>query len=303
MLNRLIKYIRRYGIRKTYKSIGIFAITYLKSRKLSILSGFQALNNKKTSFLNTFSVDYKIHKRRVENSRKLWMKLKGRVGYGPFKGVFVSWQKCWSLDDIGNMLLGLYEKEVTDILVSVKGKYKTLVDLGAADGYYAVGCLRNNIYKQAYCYELSTEGRRNIMDNAKLNHVSSKVQIFGLATIDFYRDLQNLGVNLSDCVILCDIEGGEFDLFRENTLKQLRSSVVIIEIHDWHENGKSKYERLKKHAEKYFKVFEVTTGKRDLSVFPEIREMRDNDRWLLVSEGRHYLQTWLVLKPKGGRKQ
>ena len=41
----------------------------------------------------------------------------------------------------------------------------------------------------------------------------------------------------------------------------------------------------------------LTTGARDLSVFPELRRMRDTDRWLIVSEGRGQLMTWLKLGP------
>ena len=37
--------------------------------------------------------------------------------------------------------------------------------------------------------------------------------------------------NINNSVILCDIEGDEYDLFSENLIKNMYPSNVIIEIH------------------------------------------------------------------------
>ncbi len=51
-------------------------------------------------------------------------------------------------------------------------------------------------------------------------------------------------------------------------------------------------------AKNFHKVSTITTSSRDLSRFPELRNYEDSDRWLIASEGRPRLMTWLRLDPK-----
>jgi hypothetical protein len=100
-------------------------------------------------------------------------------------------------------------------------------------------------------------------------------------------------------VLLVDIEGGEFDLFDVKLFKALKGSIIFIELHDWMINdGDNKLAKLKSEASKYFNFTEITTTSRDLSVFPELRSFNDTDRWLICSESRKKLMTWLRLDPK-----
>ena len=66
----------------------------------------------------------------------------GEVKYGPFQGLSLNSKTGWGKSDLGAQCLGLYEKEILDDIGSQeKGKYQTFIDIGAADGYYAVGML------------------------------------------------------------------------------------------------------------------------------------------------------------------
>ena len=161
-----------------------------------------------------------------------------------------------------------------------------------------MGSLVGKLFKKTYCYETSEDGRASIKASAKINNVAQNIHIFGHADKDFYLDLIKFGVDFSKSVILCDIEGNEFKLFNKNTLKMLKEALIVIEIHDWHKNGAKNFVKLKENASKYFKISEITTGVRDLSIFPEIQNIKDDHRWLICSEGRHYAQTWLKLEPK-----
>jgi hypothetical protein len=196
------------------------------------------------------------------------------------------------------MLLGFYEKEVVESLLNASSKYNFIIDLGAADGYFAIGCLINNMYKKAYCYEQSEESRKHLFSNSIINRVENRIEIDGIANNNFHVTLKGNGVDLKKCVLLCDIEGGEFDLFDDNVLQAFKHSTIIIEVHEWHENGLEQYKELKGRASMYFKITELKTGNRDLSIYPEVASLNDNDRWLLCSEGRHHLMTWLKLEPK-----
>jgi len=283
MFNRLIRYIRKYGFIHTCTTVAIYS--------------FNFLNNKKNDFLSKFSVEFLIHKRRIRLSKSLSRQMNNTVGYGPFSGLILT-DYIWNRVNVGNRLLGLYEKEVLQSLYKVPASHKTLVDMGAADGYFAIGCLIANMFNKVYCFESSPDAQKKLFDNASLNHVQDRIEIFGLATKKFPFELQGKGVDISKCVVLCDIEGGEFEVFDENTLKALKGAVIIIEIHDWHKNGIGGYSRLRERVGKYFNITTLTTGSRDLSPFTEVAKLSDNDRWLLCSEGRNYLTTWLRLDPK-----
>lgn len=283
-LDRLIRYTRKYGLLKTCATIARYV--------------FYFLNCNIRIFLGKFSVNFLINKRRIQISKSLSKQMNATVRYGPFSGFILGTDYEWGKADIGNMLLGLYEKEVLQSLHEVPASHRTLVDVGAADGYFAIGCLVANLFDTVYCFESSPEAQKKLSDNASLNHVQDRIEIFGAVTNTLPFELQKKGVDISKCVVLCDIEGGEFEVFDERALKALKDAVILIEIHDWHKNGTKRYQGLRERAEKYFNLTKLTTGSRNLSLFPELAGLSDNDRWLLCSEGRHCLTTWLRLDPK-----
>ena len=76
------------------------------------------------------------------------------------------------------MILGLYEQEVLESLTNIPKKYKTFIDLGAADGYYGIGVLVNNLFENSFCFESTERGQNVIRENAKLNGVADKILIY-----------------------------------------------------------------------------------------------------------------------------
>src|ERR1700722_10509621 len=80
-----------------------------------------------------------IDRRRIELSEIIQKELNGTVSYGPFKGLKLSRDAWWGRTEIASILLGLYEKEILDSLMSIPSTHRTLIDLGAADGYYGIG--------------------------------------------------------------------------------------------------------------------------------------------------------------------
>lgn len=216
---------------------------------------------------------------------------------------YLAGMSLWQGDSRGNtdmpsMILGFYEKEVLDIIIENKAAYSCFVNIGSADGYYSVGLLKNRFFDYAICFEIAEHLREVTLAIAQKNEVSKNLIVHGKASDNFVEVIINDGLVLSDCLILCDIEGGEFDIFTSQNLYKLRHSFIIIEVHDFLvENGLEKYETLVALCAPYFTVQEVFTGSRDLSSFNEIKSLPDTDRWLLCSEGRMQSMRWLVLKP------
>ena len=218
------------------------------------------------------------------------------VVYGPFKGLKFVDESHWDPSNLGAMILGLYEQEVLSELSNIPNRYKTFVDLGAADGYYGVGVLINGMFEKSYCYELTEVGRNVISKNALANNVSEKVLIRGEANQNLATEIPEYDLNNS--VLLVDIEGAEFDLFDRDFYKSFSNSIIFIELHDFFfDDGEEKLNTLisnskSTHIPKFIKM-----GGRDLSVYPELKKWNDLDRWIICSEGRPQLMTWVRFDP------
>ena len=237
--------------------------------------------------------------RRVFISRYFYAMHGGKVRRGPLKGFTLNGSPSWEPAGVASKLFGLYEQEILTLLEQAKGRKRTLVNLGADDGYYGVGLVATNYFHDAVCYELSEEGRALIQRTAELNGISGRIKIMSEATSDFPNQLRQLNIAVEGTLILCDVEGAEFGIFSEACLASLEGAEIIIELHDFMiPNGGQALGLLLSRAARYFDVSSVKTGARDLSSIPDLDSVNDTDRWLICSEGRAKLMTWLHFAPK-----
>jgi hypothetical protein len=247
--------------------------------------------------MNQRGMSFAIDKKRKILSRELSERMQHTVKYGPFAGMIFCKDSWWGGSDIGAMLLGIYEEEVLNSIMGVTDRYDVFIDLGAADGYYSIGSLVSKKFQTSYSFEISAKGRNVIQKNANLNRVSNKLHIFGEATQNFYKNIPIKDLN--SAVILIDIEGAEFFLLNRKLFSHLKKAIFFIELHDWFfEDGNKKIAKLMADAKPFFKISRLTTTSRDLSKFPELLDYPDSERWLIASEGRSKLMTWLRLDPK-----
>jgi hypothetical protein len=221
-----------------------------------------------------------------------------KILYGHFSGVNLSKTSFWNSIDHPSILLGLYEREVLDVIVDlcIINNKNLFINIGAADGYYAVGLLKKNFVDKAICYELTRDGRDSIKLNCELNHIdNSKIIIRGKACPEFHLDLPN---NLTNAIILIDIEGFEFELLSEDSLMSIKEAIIIVELHPHLiSNGETEVLKLIKRAEKLYNVGFIRPGFRNPHEFRELDSFSDNDKWLLCSEGRAIRMNWMVLSP------
>lgn len=238
-----------------------------------------------------------IVQRRRDLSDTISKELNWTVAYGPFKGLRLSEKTWWSRPSRASMFLGLYESEVLHSLMKKPSRCKNFIDIGAADGYYAVGALKSGEFEKSFCFEISKKGQGAILENASLNGLERDVTVLGEANKISISQIPEYIIENS--LVMVDIEGAEFDLINEDFLQKFRSSIVMIELHEWMVvDGSEKLAALLKLANKTHNITELKTGARDLSNFNELKMLSDTDRWLICSEGRARLMTWLRLDPK-----
>ena len=125
-------------------------------------------------------------------------------------------------------LLGVYEASLTPIIeLIIQRAYPTVVDIGCAEGYYAVGLARRMPGSRIIARDQSTKAQDLCRQLAALNGVADRVEIGGrMDHADF--DL----CTAQKTLILCDIEGGEADFLDPTAAPGLIRADILVECHD-----------------------------------------------------------------------
>ena len=221
-----------------------------------------------------------------------------RVVHGPFAGMLLPDRAYWGNDDVSAKILGTYERHVADRLVDLAQPNGLLIDVGSADGYFAVGALTAGLFGRCVCFEISEKGRAVLLANAERNGVADRMEIHGEATA---AELLQAAAETPG-VVLCDIEGGEFGLFSDAVLGRLSAMHLVIELHDdLVEDGLARKNELVRRADDHFDVEIMRSSIPDPFSYRELDGFDDDHRLLALSEGRDGAMEWLVLHPKAQR--
>jgi len=216
------------------------------------------------------------------------------VKYGIFKNLKMNHEISWGRGDIASKIYGFYENKIQQKLKDINNPI--LIDIGAADGFFAIGSLKSKICEFCYAFEETKKSRENLFKTAQINNVQNKLSIIGKATKDNFFSLLPSEINFSKVTILCDIEGGEFDFFSDEILKTIKYSNIIIEIHKNH--NKNLEIVLLERVKKYFDVSIIIDNDKNFENVSELHTLNDIDRNLICSEGRSYIGKWWHLSPK-----
>jgi len=243
-----------------------------------------------------------IEKFKFKVQEKIILISKNKVLNGYYKDTFLSCKSSWGIPDFSSKLLGLYEKQVQDKIVELKNKFNLsfIVNFGSSDGFHILGLLKNNFFKKGFAFEINTNEQKNLIENIKKNKLEKKIEVFEKANfIDVFKILTIQ--DLTKTLFLVDIEGGEFDLFNEAMnqvyLKKIKKSYFIIEDHSWFLKSK-KITNFKKSIEMNFNVKILEDSGRDPHIFDFLKNFSDDEKWLMMSEGRPLSMYWYILTPK-----
>lgn len=160
----------------------------------------------------------------------------GKMVYGgPFKGV------RYLHDAVSGgyipKLLGLYECELHPIIVSLPLLgIRSVINIGASDGYYAVGLARCLPDVKVTAFETHPRGQEFIRRIAEQNHVQDRITIRGCCGL---ADLQATCQEREHTLVVCDVEGFEDVLLDPESVPALRTACVLVELHDGKNPGVS----------------------------------------------------------------
>jgi hypothetical protein len=160
-------------------------------------------------------------------------------------------------------LLGVYEIELKPIFDSLWPlAFPQIVIVGAAEGYYAVGCALRWPSARVVAFESSAEGRELLGQVVDLNGVKDRIEIRGHCSAESLREtLAASGTGL----LIMDVEGGETDLLDQTLLGALSAYHLIVEVHDFVDPGIA--DCLRKRFQPSHQIQEIWTRPRKLSDF------------------------------------
>ena len=191
-------------------------------------------------------------------------------------------------------LLGCYEAELQPVLTDIVAETPDLViDIGAAEGYYAVGLARALPAAFVHAFDMSPEAQDLCRQTATLNDVSSRVSVAGTCTPELLNALLPRG---RAPLIVCDCEGKERELIDPHRVPTLRSATLVVECHDFIDPAITSVlvERLSPTHE----LAGVAEGARNPNEVAFLRELNSLDRWLAICEYRPSMMHWLIARPR-----
>lgn len=147
-----------------------------------------------------------------------------RIMSGPFEGMLYFNRIVWG--PITPKWIGSYEVELTDIIEEIiRVKYDRIFDVGAAEGYYAVGFARSCPDSEVLAYDVDPIARARQRQLALLNSIGNLV-------IGKYCSHNTLNRSLNNrSLLFCDIEGFEYELLDPRAVSKLKETDILVEVH------------------------------------------------------------------------
>jgi hypothetical protein len=194
-------------------------------------------------------------------------------------------------------LLGSYEAELHPVIEELcKKHWGTIIDVGCAEGYYAVGMGLRNPSAQIMAFDIDANARKMCRSMAELNGLSERLQIGHKFTADsiINGDFDKGTLIISDC------EGFEKKLFISSTVPKLKHCTLLIETHDFIDIGIST--RLKELFEESHTIQWVKSRddiqKAKYYSYPELDAMDLQSKEHMFHEGRPAIMEWMICRPK-----
>jgi hypothetical protein len=153
------------------------------------------------------------------------------VQAGPFKGMqFVA----RSAEDCHvPKLLGSYERELhVHIEAAIARGYRHVVNIGMAEGYYAVGLALRMPQARIHAFDRNAAARSACHSVAEMNGLADRIEIGGEFSGENFATYP-----AGDTLVICDIEGDELGLLDPAQFPALASLDVIVELHEYLKPG------------------------------------------------------------------
>ena len=222
-------------------------------------------------------------------------KTRSTVQSGPFRGMRHIGRS--HLSALTPKLLGVYERELHGFIEqAIAFPFQTVVDIGAVEGYYAVGLAMRMRGARVIAFEMDPSARELMMRMVELNGVGSRVAIKELCTS---RDLAAILKTSGMTLLVCDAEGGEAILLDPIRVPELEACHILVELHDFVIGGVS--QEIRDRFTVTHSITQICQEERDRSEFPYrtlYTRIIPSSLDLGVSEFRPAKMAWYWMRPR-----
>ena len=222
-----------------------------------------------------------------------------KILYGPYSGTKILSTYGWSNIDFCPKYLGSYEYQVQKKIIDLnkKKKFDYFIDLGSAEGYHIISLLKKKFFNQGLAFEISKKSREILKKNAQINKVNSRIKIYGDANLSSLKNALK-DFDHRKLLFLVDIEGQEYDLFNKEFCKIFSKGTFIIEEHPFNISNKRKIKNFNQNIKKYYNVEILKDTPKNPFNFSILEKYSDDEKYLMMSEGRPESMQWVILQPK-----
>ncbi|HEX3365631.1 hypothetical protein [Phenylobacterium sp.] len=190
-------------------------------------------------------------------------------------------------------LLGTYESELHPYLTAfADAGLDCVVDVGCAEGYYAVGLARMIPGVVVHAHDINPVAQTACAELAAKNGVSDRVIIGGEFPPDGFEAFAGRRM-----LVMVDTEGAEIEILQPALSPALAGMNIIVETHDIFRRG-----CLATMIERFSPTHDIVRVDLRPKVFdppPWLLDLSHLDQLLAVWEWRGGPTPWLVMTPKG----
>lgn len=210
----------------------------------------------------------------------------GRVATGPF--ATMRYIDVATGSPLLPKLAGTYELEVADVVeAAIAARPDVVVDLGAAEGYYAVGLALRLPDARVVAFEARRSARYLARRLADRNGV--QLQIRGRASP---AALEAAIAGAAAPFVVCDVDGAEERLIDPAAVPSLARARLLVETHDEFVPGVT--QRLADRLATTHELERRAVQRREAALLPEL----DADDFAAVVDERRPTQSWLSAVPR-----
>jgi protein-L-isoaspartate O-methyltransferase len=209
---------------------------------------------------------------------------------GPFAGM--KYLARATEGSLAARLLGTYESELHPAIAEFSASnLDMIIDIGCAEGYYAVGLARLMPHVLMHAYDIDERSRLACAELARRNEVSDRVIIGGEFTPANFADYRGKNV-----LVMVDAEGAEDELLDPNLAPDLGRMSLIVETHPSHRSNIT--ERLQKRFSATHDIEVIRQRGKGQNIPDWIGATGHLDQLLAVWEWRARPTPWLIMRPK-----
>lgn len=213
------------------------------------------------------------------------------IGHGPFAGMDYPVKSAEGARL--PRLLGIYESTLAPILETIIDRSPALViDIGAAEGYYAVGMARRLPLATIWARDANAAALALCTTLAQANGVGERVQTGGPLS---HGDLDICAQQRS--AIICDIEGAEDDLLDPVAAPGLRHADILVECHPM-ARPEGLIDRICDRFATSHTITQIDRGLDGATLPPVMDDWSDMDRLLVLWEWRAGPTPWLWMQAR-----